>query len=543
MPTKNRNELKQRFKKNAIPTEADFANLIDSMVCQEEDGLIRAQGEALRVNAQVDGAQQALALHADPSPTSTPDWTVSLPPDPEGAASGGHHLVIRSGTADASDAAASLDPAGKLTTNDINVRAHLETQTLKVHEAIDTQAASSSQIVARDQLVIGEATFSKAEIGRLAHFYENSLSSTQPSKSRTELTGGLLLQVDNNLIPDSPARQEQHYISLGGDGNSRRGILVNQYGDRPSHGIRVDMRVPSPRIIADIPTTAGGVAASAAAVAAATTVTSASTTAATAAATIAAAAGAIPTTSIPTTTQHPCRAIVGRIMPSDGDTANFTESKTNNNLWAGWFEGNVYVQHRVQIGTNVRRSQDLYVEGNAFIKDGVQSKAADYAELFESADGTALPIGSSVALTDDGQVRLATAADTPIGIISCTPAVLGNEFSEWPQKYLYTELGEPIMEPYQAEVLRPKQDSTGAFIYDGNGDPIMVTTGDFVTRERHKQNPDYDPTQTYIPRSQRPEWCAVGLLGQLRLRRGQPIAESWVKLKDISENVELWLVK
>ncbi|NIM12081.1 MAG: hypothetical protein GTO45_25265 [Candidatus Aminicenantes bacterium] len=39
------------------------------------------------------------------------------------------------------------------------------------------------------------------------------------------------------------------------------------------------------------------------------------------------------------------------------------------------------------------------------------------------------------------------------------------------------------------------------------------------------------------------EWNCVGLLGQLRLRKGQPTAPTWVKMKDLSENVELWLVK
>jgi hypothetical protein len=37
--------------------------------------------------------------------------------------------------------------------------------------------------------------------------------------------------------------------------------------------------------------------------------------------------------------------------------------------------------------------------------------------------------------------------------------------------------------------------------------------------ERHRVvNPDYDGTQSYVPRSQRPEWVAVGLLGKLLAR-------------------------
>ena len=35
------------------------------------------------------------------------------------------------------------------------------------------------------------------------------------------------------------------------------------------------------------------------------------------------------------------------------------------------------------------------------------------------------------------------------------------------------------------------------------------------TEIRQKLNPDYDPTQEYIPRSERPEWAVVGMMGKL----------------------------
>ena len=34
-----------------------------------------------------------------------------------------------------------------------------------------------------------------------------------------------------------------------------------------------------------------------------------------------------------------------------------------------------------------------------------------------------------------------------------------------------------------------------------------------------------------------------GLLGRLPLRKGQPIAKTWVKFKATSDDVELWLVR
>lgn len=90
----------------------------------------------------------------------------------------------------------------------------------------------------------------------------------------------------------------------------------------------------------------------------------------------------------------------------------------------------------------------------------------------------------------------------------------------------------PVMETYEEEI----------DVLDDNGRPVMVGTGKFETKTRPKLNPDYDETKEYIPREKRPEWNCVGLLGQLPLRKGQPVAPSWIKLKDISKDVELWLV-
>jgi hypothetical protein len=56
-------------------------------------------------------------------------------------------------------------------------------------------------------------------------------------------------------------------------------------------------------------------------------------------------------------------------------------------------------------------------------------------------------------------------------------------------------------------------------------------------------NPAYGPAGKYTPRSQRKEWDPVGLVGKLRLHTGQPVAPTWIKLRDISQTVQEWLVK
>jgi len=106
---------------------------------------------------------------------------------------------------------------------------------------------------------------------------------------------------------------------------------------------------------------------------------------------------------------------------------------------------------------------------------------------------------------------------------------------------LYDEKGErilgkcqiPVMESYEVEIE----------VLDEKGDPVMVGSGKYENKERPKLNPAYDETKKYILREDRPEWNCVGLLGQLPLLKGQPVANTWVKIRDLSENLELWLVK
>lgn len=173
---------------------------------------------------------------------------------------------------------------------------------------------------------------------------------------------------------------------------------------------------------------------------------------------------------------------------------------------------------------------------------GYKTNGADYGEWFESLDGIRIPYGITVAL-EGGKIRGAKEGEMPIGVISATCSWQGNTGSEWTQKYLTDDLGCPIMEEYQYRIMSVKlnEDKTPAKDEDGNA--IYIWTGRFETKTRQKINPEYDNTKEYILRENRPEWNIVGLVGQVRILKGQPTAPHWVKMKDISDNVELWLIK
>ncbi|WP_437316199.1 hypothetical protein [Sorangium sp. So ce385] len=78
---RSRAELKQYFVKNAIPTEKNFAELIDGMLNQKDDGIAKLPGDALSIEASGDDTSQKKAIQfytsfADASPT----WVLSLNP-------------------------------------------------------------------------------------------------------------------------------------------------------------------------------------------------------------------------------------------------------------------------------------------------------------------------------------------------------------------------------------------------------------------------------------------------------------------------------
>lgn len=165
-------------------------------------------------------------------------------------------------------------------------------------------------------------------------------------------------------------------------------------------------------------------------------------------------------------------------------------------------------------------------DGEAFADGSFTGGGADYAEYFEWDDGNLDNEdrrGLSVCLLGD-KIRLAGIVDKAadiIGVVSANPTVVGDaQWNKWAGKYLRDDFGSYIMEEYTVE-----------------GEDGMVV------QQRRKLNPEWDPTREYIPREQRKEWSPIGLMGKLRLRKGQPTNPNWIKLRDISENIEEWLIK
>ena len=60
-----------------------------------------------------------------------------------------------------------------------------------------------------------------------------------------------------------------------------------------------------------------------------------------------------------------------------------------------------------------------------------------------------------------------------------------------------------------------------------------------------KLNPAFDESKAdgYKPREDRVEWNLIGLLGQVQIKADEPTRPGWIKMKQISDAVDLWLVR
>jgi hypothetical protein len=205
-------------------------------------------------------------------------------------------------------------------------------------------------------------------------------------------------------------------------------------------------------------------------------------------------------------------------------------------------------------------------EGNAFCDGSFSGGGADYAEYFEWSDGNASDedrVGYSVVLDGNKIVKATDSDDVSkiIGVISANPAFVGdNDIQRWKQKFLKDDFGREITEEITVTEWKgeyTEEDGTVSknhiYSYDTDRIPSDVTVPSdalVISSDengnkllRRKINPDWNENEKYISREDRKEWATVGLTGKLRLRKGQPTGTNWIKMRDISETVEEWLVR
>jgi hypothetical protein len=187
--------------------------------------------------------------------------------------------------------------------------------------------------------------------------------------------------------------------------------------------------------------------------------------------------------------------------------------------------------------------------GNFSIDGAYSSGGADYAEFFESVNGMAIPDGSTVTLDND-KIRLCASGETPIGVIrpNSSSSAVGNAHSlKWRGKFVRNDFDAIEIEVVNYYTWKDSETNEYVSHYEDRVPEGMNIPEDATVKvlDRKVVSTSYDPTldSDYTPRSERDEWNVVGLLGQVPISKGQVTNPNWIKMKDISDSVEMWFIK
>lgn len=160
-------------------------------------------------------------------------------------------------------------------------------------------------------------------------------------------------------------------------------------------------------------------------------------------------------------------------------------------------------------GSNEYRGNAAYLTnaGNLYLAGAVNQYGADYAEYFEWLDGNVNKEDRRgyFVTTENEKIKIAEPGDYILGIISGQPSVIGNSDIDWQGRYMRDDFGSFVLEEIECSIDQ----------IDTNIKEIKTVT---QKEMKYKQNPEYDPSRSYITRKDRPEWDAVGMLGVLSVR-------------------------
>lgn len=194
--------------------------------------------------------------------------------------------------------------------------------------------------------------------------------------------------------------------------------------------------------------------------------------------------------------------------------------------------------------------------GSVFSNETFHSNNTGYAEMFEWADSNPRNenrLGFTVTLDKNGKLLSADEGDNAIGVIVAHPAFLGNSaWNHWHGRFSKNDLNEHSTEQYNIIEWLENETTTlkSYFKYalpetvslpenaleiqtDKNGNPFKL----------NKVDKEYDISKSYEPRTNRNAWATVCVLGVAPVYKGQQTGKNWIKIRSLTDEVELWLIK
>jgi hypothetical protein len=178
---------------------------------------------------------------------------------------------------------------------------------------------------------------------------------------------------------------------------------------------------------------------------------------------------------------------------------------------------------------------------------------ADYAEYFEWEDGNPNNedrVGQTVVIVpnSDGKIGIASTTDNPsliIGVVSGAPGFVGDSAHfAWHGRYKCDEFNRRIMEPVEVYTFEGVDGEVEKIRKDRLEEGFVIPDNwTLTTTKALTLSDDYDANIPYTPREDRKEWSPIGLVGKLTVYKNQIKGDRWIKLKDINDQLEQWLVR
>lgn len=159
--------------------------------------------------------------------------------------------------------------------------------------------------------------------------------------------------------------------------------------------------------------------------------------------------------------------------------------------------------------------------GAVYGKAAYNTSGADYAEFIkpwhDNNPDNEDRVGYFVTVKD-GYLYKANDGDYILGVTSGNPSVVGNADEEYYWRYERDEFNRYIYEDVEEEVQATDEDDN--LLFDEDGSPIYVKTGNIIKNGKIKVSEDYDESlqDSYIERAKRPEWDYVGMRGIIPVR-------------------------
>ena len=218
---------------------------------------------------------------------------------------------------------------------------------------------------------------------------------------------------------------------------------------------------------------------------------------------------------------------------------NFINAKTN-----------VDDNAEIGAGSNVFRVDG---HGNAYTDGEFFANGSGYTELFEWEDGNPkdeFRNGFTVTLNNRGQIRLATEDDRIIGVVVSKGALVGHSgWNHWEQKF-HSENLEYTKRKFKVVEWVDHVNVLHSYFEDALPDDFALPENAIIyeTDELGKEiftkiyNNSWELHCEYTNRIKR-GYARVAYLGQVALYKGQCVDPRWIKIKELNDEVELWLLK